>query len=194
MERAHVFGSIGPTGRMLMMEECTEDEMFEAFSVQVAGLVAGGADGIVVETMADPAEAVVAVKAAKESGVPVVASFVFDSGESLDRTMMGTTPEQAVAAATEAGADVVGANCGQGIEGFVALCSRMRATTELPIWVQANAGLPELVDGATIFRTTAGQFVDHVPALVESGASFVGGCCGTTPEFIREIANRYRPA
>ena len=191
--RALVFGSIGPTGKMLMMEECTEDEMFEAFSAQAAGLVAGGADGIVIETMTDPAEAAVAVRAAKESGVPVVASFVFDSGEGLDRTMMGTTVEQAVAVAMEAGADVVGANCGQGIEGFVALCSRMKAATELPIWIQANAGLPELVDGTTIYRTTAGEFADQVPALIEAGADFVGGCCGTTPEFIRETAIRIRP-
>jgi methionine synthase I (cobalamin-dependent) len=194
MERALVFGSIGPTGKMLVMDECTEDEMFEAFSAQAAGLVAGGADGIVIETMADPAEAAVAVKAAKESGVLVVASFVFDSGESLDRTMMGTTPEEAVAVAMEAGADVVGANCGQGIEGFISLCSRMKAATELPIWIKANAGLPELVDGTTVYRTTAKQFAEQVPALIGAGADFVGGCCGTTPEFIRETASRLGPA
>ena len=82
------------------------------------------------------------------------------------------------------------ANCGQGIEGFALLCSRMKAATELPIWIKANAGLPELVDGATVFRTTAPQFADQVPAVVEAGASFVGGCCGTTPDFIRETANR----
>ena len=193
MDRALVFGSVGPTGKMLMMEECTEGEMFEAFAAQVAGLVAGGADGIVIETMTDPAEAALAVKAAKASGVPVVVSFVFDSGEGLDRTMMGTTPEQAVAVAMESGADVVGANCGQGIEGFASLCSRMKAATELPIWIKANAGLPELVDGATVYRTTAAQFADQVPALIEAGASFVGGCCGTTPEFIRETAIRIRP-
>jgi methionine synthase I (cobalamin-dependent) len=193
MDRALVFGSVGPTGKMLMMEECTEDEMFEAFAAQVAGLVAGGADGVVIETMTDPAEAALAVKAAKVSGVPVVVSFVFDSGEGLDRTMMGTTPEQAVAEAMKSGADVVGANCGQGIEGFASLCSRMKAATDLPIWIKANAGLPELVDGATVYRTTAAQFADQVPALIEAGASFVGGCCGTTPDFIRETAIRIRP-
>ena len=190
MDRALVFGSVGPTGKMLMMEECTEDEMFEAFAIQVAGLVSGGVDGIVIETLSDQAEAKIAVKAAKTSGVPVVASFVFDSGEDLDRTMMGTTPEQAVAVAVESGADAVGANCGQGIEGFVSLCSRMKAATELPLWIKANAGLPELVDGVTVFRTTARQFADQVPSLVEAGASFVGGCCGTTPDFIRETATR----
>lgn len=190
MDRALVFGSVGPTGKMLMMEECTEDEMFEAFAIQAAGLVSGGVDGIVIETLSDPAEAAIAVKAAKTSGVPVVVSFVFDSGEDLDRTMMGTTPEQAVAVAVESGADAVGANCGQGIEGFASLCSRMKAATELPIWIKANAGLPEMVDGATVFRTTARQFADQVPALIEAGANFVGGCCGTTPDFIRETANR----
>ena len=164
--------------------------MFEAFAVQAAGLVSGGVDGIVIETLSDPAEAKIAVKAAKTSGLPVVASFVFDSGEDLDRTMMGATPEQAVAVAVESGADAVGANCGQGIEGFASLCSRMKAATELPVWIKANAGLPELVDGVTVFRTTARQFADQVPALVETAASFVGGCCGTTPDFIRETATR----
>jgi methionine synthase I (cobalamin-dependent) len=187
-ERALVFGSIGPSGRMLMMEECTEDELHEAFRVQAAGLAEGGADGIVIETMADPAEAVVAIRAARTTGLPVVASFVFDSGADRDRTMMGTTPEQAAAAAGEAGADVVGANCGQGIEGFVTLCARLRAAGPLPVWIKANAGLPRMVEGQTVYRTSAEVFAARVPALLEAGASFVGGCCGTSPAFIRAIA------
>lgn len=184
-DTASVFGSMGPSGKMLMMGEVTEEELFDAFAVQATGLKEGGADGLVIETMSDPAEAAVAVRAAKTSGLPVVASFVFDSGEDLDRTMMGTTPEDAVAAVVAEGADGVGANCGQGIEGFVALCSRLNAATDLPVWIKANAGLPEMVDGQTVYRTTAEAFAAYVPELIKNGASFVGGCCGTSPEFIR---------
>lgn len=187
-DRARVFGSMGPSGKMLMMGECSEEELFEAFSAQATGLRDGGADGLVIETMSDPAEAAIAVRAAKTSGLPVVASFVFDSGADLDRTMMGTTPEDAVAAVKAEGVDGVGANCGQGIEGFVALCSRLHAATDLPVWIKANAGLPEMVDGKTIYRTSAEAFAAYVPDLIRNGASFVGGCCGTSPEFIRVTA------
>lgn len=189
-DRARVFGSMGPSGKMLMMGECTEEELFETFAAQAAGLKEGGAHGLVIETMSDPAEAAVAVRAAKTSGLPVIASFVFDSGADLDRTMMGTSPEDAVAAVTAEGADGVGANCGQGIEGFVALCKRLHAATDLPVWIKANAGLPEMVDGQTVYRTSAEAFAAYVPDLIRNGASFVGGCCGTSPEFIRVTAER----
>ena len=89
--------------------------------------------------------------------------------------------------AKEAGADFIGANCGRGIEDFVSICRRMRDCTHLPLWIKPNAGLPEYVDGKTIYRTTPENFSENVPALVEAGATFIGGCCGTTPEFIREL-------
>ena len=104
--------------------------------------------------------------------------------------MMGTTPEQDAEALAAAGADVVGANCGRGIEDFVGVCRRFRAATGLPLWMKANAGLPEWEDGKTVYRTTPAAFAAHVPALVDAGVRFVGGCCGTTPEFIRAMADR----
>jgi methionine synthase I (cobalamin-dependent) len=175
---------------MLMMGETTEDELKAAFAEQAAALADGGADGIVVETMSDPAEARLAVAAAVETGLPVVGCMVFGSGPNHDRTMMGTTPEQAVEALTAAGAAVIGSNCGQGIAGFVAICRRFRAATQLPLWIKANAGLPEVVAGQTVYRQTPDEFADHVPQLIEAGASFIGGCCGTTPEFIRAVCQR----
>lgn len=184
-DRAKVFASIGPTGKMLMMGEITADELSAAFREQAAALAKGGADAIVIETMADPEEAGLAVAAAKETGLPVVACMVFDSGENQDRTMMGTTPEEAAKALTQAGADVVGANCGQGIAGFVSICGRLKASTDRPIWIKANAGLPELQDGKAVYTTTPEEFVSHIPALIDAGAGFIGGCCGTSPEFIR---------
>jgi 5-methyltetrahydrofolate--homocysteine methyltransferase len=104
--------------------------------------------------------------------------------------MMGTTPEEAAGALTTAGADVVGANCGQGAEGYVAICKRLRAATDLPLWMKPNAGLPEVLDGRLHYSETPQSFAGHAQALVAAGASFIGGCCGTAPEFIRELAAR----
>ena len=186
--RARVFASIGSSGRLLVMQEVSEDELFAAFREQAIALAEGGADALLIETMTDLQEACVAVRAAKETGLPVAATMVFDSGKQKDRTMMGVTPERAATELEAAGADVVGANCGVGIAGYVAVCQRMHAATSLPIWIKANAGLPELVDGRTPYRMTATEFASYVPALVEAGASFLGGCCGSGPEFVRAIA------
>jgi methionine synthase I (cobalamin-dependent) len=116
--------------------------------------------------------------------------MTFDSGRDHDRTMMGTTPEEAAGALTAAGTDVMGANCGQGAEGYIAVSKRLRAATGLPLWIKPNAGLPVVSDGDVHYDTTPQAFAAHAQALVEAGASFVGGCCGTTPEFIRELAAR----
>jgi methionine synthase I (cobalamin-dependent) len=188
--QARVFASIGPSGVMLMTGQTTEEELRAAFDEQAQALAQGGADAIVVETMTDPAEAKLAVAAARAAGLPVVACMTFDSGKDRDRTMMGTTPEQAAEQMTEAGADVIGSNCGQGIEGYVAICRRLKAATDRPIWIKANAGLPEVVEGQTVWKQTPDEFASHVPALVEAGASFLGGCCGTSPEFIRAIREK----
>ncbi len=143
--KAKVFASMGPTGMMLMAGNVTEDELYAAFKEQAKAIASAvfageGAAGIVVETMSDPTEACLAVKAAKTTGLPVAACMVFDSGKAKDRTMMGTTPEQAVEQLVAAGADIVGSNCGQGIDGFIPICRRMRAVTDKPIWMKANAG------------------------------------------------------
>lgn len=191
--RALVFASLGPTGKMLMSGDVTEDELRGAFTEQAVALATGGADGLVVETMADLDEARIAIAAARTTGLPVVASMVFDSGKDKDRTMMGTTPEQAAAGLIAAGADVIGANCGQGIAGFVKICERLKAAAGAhPIWIKANAGLPEMHEGKAVYATTAEQFASYVPALINAGASFIGGCCGTSPEFIRTVAQTLR--
>jgi methionine synthase I (cobalamin-dependent) len=185
--RALVFASIGPSGKMIMTGETTPEELRAAFGEQAQALAAGGADALVVETMADVEEAKVAVEGARSAGLPVVACMVFDSGKDKDRTMMGNTPEQVAEALTAAGADVIGANCGQGISGFVKICGRLHAATPRPIWIKANAGLPEMVEGRVVYRTRPEEFAGYVPALVAAGASFIGGCCGTSPDFIRLV-------
>jgi len=133
---------------------------------------------------------VLAVQAERATGLPVVACMVFDAGKNKDRTLMGATPEQVAAELTAAGADVIGANCGQGIAGYIPICRRLRAATDRPLWIKPNAGLPEVVDGRTVYRTTPEEFAAHIPALLEAGASFIGGCCGTTPDFIRVIVGK----
>jgi 5-methyltetrahydrofolate--homocysteine methyltransferase len=185
--RAKVFASIGPTGVMLMMGDATPEDLDAAFFEQASAMAAAGADGLVIESMSDPEETKVAVAAAKRTGLPVVACMVFDSGKDLDRTMMGTTPEQAAEALLEAGADIVGSNCGRGIAGFVPICKRLHAASGRPVWIKGNAGLPELVEGKAFYSQTPDQFAAVGPALVEAGAGFIGGCCGTSPGFIRAL-------
>jgi len=114
-QNRRVFASIGPTGIMLMSGTVTPEELSAAFLVQAEAIAAEQPDGIVIETMSDPAEAVLAIKAAKTTGLPVTASMVFDTGKNKDRTMMGTTPEQAVEQLTAAGANIIGSNCGQAL-------------------------------------------------------------------------------
>lgn len=188
--KAKVFASVGPTGIMLMMGAVSPEEVQAAFEIQCRAIAEAGADAIVLETFSDPAEIVLAVAAARKTGLPVVACMTFDSGKDHDRTLMGTTPEQAAQKLTEAGADAIGSNCGQGIEGFVKITARLKAATDRPIWIKANAGLPEMIDGRAVYAQTPEKFAAVVPSLLEAGASFVGGCCGTTPEFIRAVRRR----
>lgn len=191
--RARVFASIGPSGKMLVMGDVTKDELFAAFLEQARALAEGGADALVIETMADLAEAAIAVRAARETGLPVAASMVFDSGKQKDRTLTGATPERAAVELEAAGAAVIGANCGVGVAGYVGVCRRLHLATSRPIWIKANAGLPVLIDGKTTWPMTASEFAGYVPALREAGASFIGGCCGTGPDFIRAIAAAVKP-
>jgi methionine synthase I (cobalamin-dependent) len=190
--RAKVFASIGPSGKLLLSGEVTAEDVAAAYGEQAQALAKGGADALVVETMADLEEAQLAVKAARATRLPVVACMVFDSGKEKDRTMMGNTPQQTAAQLTEAGAEVIGANCGQGIAGFVSICKRLRAATSRPIWIKANAGLPTMVNGRAHYETTPQEFASFVPALVEAGASFIGGCCGTAPESIAAVRHILR--
>ena len=181
---AKVFGSIGPSGKIVMMGEASEEDLFAAFKEQAEALAEGGADGLAVETMTELAEATAAVRAAKTTGLPVVACMTYDSGKDKTSTMMGVTPEQAVAALTEAGADIIGCNCGIGIDNYIVVAGKLRAATDKPVWVKANAGLPEIVDDKVVYRMKPDEFAEKVKQLIKAGANIVGGCCGTSPDFI----------
>ena len=187
--KALVFASIGPTGKLLMTGEMSEEQAAAAFAAQAAALAEAGADALLVETMSDIEEARLAVAAAKGTGLPVIASFAFDSGKNKDRTMMGATPEAVAAAMVEAGADSVGANCGVGIEHVALICRRLRAACDLPIWIKPNAGLPKMEGTAIRYDTSPEFFASHYAALRDAGASFLGGCCGSTPDFVRALVS-----
>jgi methionine synthase I (cobalamin-dependent) len=190
--QAAVFASIGPSGKMLSKGDVGEEELYEVFLEQAEALSSGGADGIVIETMTDLAELSVAMRAAKSTGLTVAASMVFDSGVKNESVMTGITPEEAVAAMETEGIDIVATNCGRGIEEFLPICKRYRAVTDLPIWIKPNAGLPKMINGRAVYTMSPEEFAAYMPALVEAGANFVGGCCGTNPEFIRAVVESLR--
>lgn len=192
--QALVFASIGPTGKMMVSGEIGSEQVSAAFAAQARSLAAAGADALLVETMSEIEEARLAVEAAKRTGLPVLVSFAFDSGKNKDRTMMGATPEAVAAAMVEAGADAVGANCGVGVERVLTICERLHAACDLPIWIKPNAGLPIMEGSAIHYGTSAEFFASHYTALRDAGASFLGACCGSTPEFIHALADARRAA
>ncbi len=186
----HVIASVGPTGKMLLMEDVTEGELFTAFQEQVNALAAGGADAVCIETMSALDEAGLAIRAAKEQGsLEIICTFTFQrTADGGYHTMMGVTPAEAARLAVESGAHIVGANCGQGMEQMVEIVKAMRlAVPGVPIMVQANAGLPKNVNGVDFFPEAPNDTAGWIPTVIEAGASIVGGCCGTTPEHIRAI-------
>lgn len=186
----HVIASIGPTGKMLMLGDVTEAEVFDGFAAQAEALARGGADALCIETMTAADEAALAVRAARErTEAEVICTFTFDriaSGEY--RTMMGLSPVDAARAALDAGAHIVGTNCGNGMAGMIGIVREMRAAFPgVPILVHANAGLPAVVNGVNTWPEGPADMAGRVAALVEAGAGIVGGCCGTTPDHIRAI-------
>ena len=189
---AIIVGSVGPTGELLApLGTLTAEEIQAAFEEQIAGLLEGDVHGFCIETMTDLAEAVAAIKAVRalDPGVDIITTMTFDPSASGFRTMMGVDIPSAVMELSRAGADILGANCGNGIEQMVPIIEEFRAHTDKPLLVHANAGLPELVKGEVFFRQKLADMSIRVEALLTAGCQIVGGCCGTTPDHIRAIKN-----
>jgi 5-methyltetrahydrofolate--homocysteine methyltransferase len=187
-QRVVVAGDIGPSGRIMALGEVTSEDLAAAFTEQARALRDGGVDWIVVESMADADEMEIAVRAASDAaGVPIVASMTYNRTPRGYRTMMGNSPETCVRKAESAGASLIGANCGTGIEDYVPLAPVLRGLTSQPLWMKANAGVPQLVGGRVTYPLTPEQYASFVPALIEAGVDVIGGCCGTDPRFIREV-------
>lgn len=191
-----VLGSMGPTGKILMMGDVTEAELYEAFRTQAQALAHGGADALVVETMSAIDEAALAVKACKEhTDLPVICTFTFEQTMDGDfKTMMGVSPEQMVDSILALGVDVLGTNCGNGMKRMVNIVKRLKAAApQTPLLVHANAGAPVIQEGKTVFPETPQEMAEMVPDLIQAGAQIIGGCCGTTPEHISAIATAIAP-
>lgn len=189
-EGCWVAASLGPSGKMLVIEEVTEEELYEAYKEQALAFEQGGADAVCVETMSDVEEACIAVRAVKENtGLEVLCTFTFDKTvKGGYRTMMGASPGDALREAVAAGADVVGANCGSGMEGMLEVAALLRAANSaIPLMIQANAGLPQVVQGETVFPAAPEEMAAGAQALAKLGVGIIGGCCGTTPEHIRAM-------
>jgi len=187
-----VIASIGPTGKMLLMGDVTEEELYDAFKVQAVALEKGGADAVCIETMSAIDEAVLAIKAAKENtNLEIICTFTFELTVNGDyRTMMGVSPVDAAKDVVEAGADIIGTNCGNGMERMIEIVKEIRTVApDIPILVHANAGLPVNVDGVDTFPETPEDMAKQVPKLVAAGGNIIGGCCGTTPAHITAMKN-----
>ena len=184
-----VFASIGPTGKIVMMGDVPAEEISAAFADAAAAVARGGADAVVLETFNELDEAALALRAVRSAcDLPVVVSMTFASGPDGTATMMGNQPADLAALAADLGAAGVGANCGCGPDNYVKVAEMLREATDLPIWIKPNAGLPQMVEGQTVFPMGPEEFATYAGRLVEAGASFVGGCCGTTPDHIRAVA------
>jgi len=187
-----VLGSVGPTGKILMMGDVTEEELYDAFKEQVKGLEAGGADAIMIETMTDLDEARLAVRAAKENtGCEVFCTMTFEKTVDGEfRSMMGVAPTDMVNTIIDAGAELIGANCGNGIANMIGIVEEIRKINkDIPVLVHANAGMPVYKDGKTVFPETPDEMAVLVPKIIAAGANIIGGCCGTTPTHISRVRN-----
>jgi len=190
--RGWVAASVGPSGQIAGEEggEVAAEDLYRAFAEQATALAEGGADAICIETMSSLLEALQAVRAAKENtGLPVLCTFTFEAGAKGFRTMMGLRPDRAAREALAAGAEVIGSNCGNGIANMIGIARQMRAAAPAaPILIQANAGVPVIEGGKTVFKESPEYMAARLGELVEAGANMVGGCCGTTPEHIAALA------
>lgn len=191
-DKGYVAASVGPTGRIVEEEggDATPEELYNAFKEQVIALEEGGADALCIETLASIVEAVQAIHAAKaHTRLPVICTFTFEAGAHGFHTMMGVTPERAARDAVAAGADIIGANCGNGIVNMIDITRQMRATQpDTPILIHANAGMPTLEGEKTVYKETPEFMASHVKELIQAGANIIGGCCGTSPNHIAAMA------
>lgn len=182
-----VAGSMGPTGDIIEpLGPRSTQEAYDIFAEQAEALAAGGVDAVFVETMMAAEEAEIAIKAVKErTGLPVVATMTFEAGKAGLRTMWGVDVPTAVQRLTDAGADIVGSNCGRGFDDMVAIVQEMRPLTSKPMVAQSNAGIPESVDGVAVYKETPDSLKPKAQQLLELGVNVLGGCCGTGPEHIK---------
>jgi len=185
-----VMASMGPTGKILMMGDVSDSQLYDAFREQAMAFRDGGADAVIIETMTDMEEARLAVKAVQDhTHLEIVCSFTFDQKpDGTFRTMMGLSPAQVAAELQDLGVSIVGTNCGIGLGNMVPIITEIHDVfPDLPILVNANAGMPEIKDGNVFYPDTPEVMANFIPEILDAGARIIGGCCGTTPAHIEAI-------
>ncbi len=189
-----VVGSVGPTGEFMEpLGEVSEQEMYDAFAEQITALEEGGADAVVIETQMALEEAATAIRAARDNtGLTVMSTMVFEKGPRGYFTMMGVTPQRAVVELQAAGADVVGTNCGNGIEKMVELGGIMRNLTDGFLIIQSNAGIPQIVGGEIHYPESPEFMSERYAQLAEIPINILGGCCGTGPAHVEAMVEALR--
>jgi 5-methyltetrahydrofolate--homocysteine methyltransferase len=188
-----VLGDVGPFGDFLEpMGDTTVEELEDIFREQIQALVAGGADAILVETMSDPGELAAGVRVARQvTELPVVATYSFQKAGGVFRTMMGTTVVDAIRAAIDAGASIVGSNCGTdlSLDDYLELGKRIvDAADGCPTILQPNAGAPRNTPEGVLYDATPEDMADTARKLRDAGIAIIGGCCGTTPEHLAAMS------
>lgn len=183
-----VAGDIGPVGKFLRpLGELDPQDFISAIREQVRGLLKGGVDLIFIETQFDLAEARAAVAAVRmETDLPVFVSMTFEDGVSLT----GSSPEIFAATMQNMGIDAIGVNCGAGPEQMLPVIKRIVASCTLPVFAEPNAGLPELIDGETVFRLAPDDFAEQTSYIAGEGVYILGGCCGTSPAHIKALCQK----
>jgi len=184
-----VVGDVGPTGRFVAPLGSDPAEAFvEIFAEQAAALAGAGVDAIALETFTALDELLAAVEGARRTGLPVIASMSFSpTKDGGYRTMMGNAAGDSARALDGAGADIISANCGVGADEYAGIARALCSATRRPVMIEPNAGMPQLVNGRTVFPMSAEEIAAFVPAILAAGVRIIGGCCGTTSDHIRAI-------
>lgn len=186
-----VAGSIAPTGQFLPpLGSADPAELKQGFIRQISGLMEGGADFILLETFTELSEMELVIAAAREvdASVDIAATLTFNATPRGFHTMMGVSIDKAVETLTGEGVAALGSNCGNGSEQMTALAGELAKASDLPLIIQANAGLPRLDNGVTVYDETPEDMAGWAEKILDAGARLIGGCCGSTPDHIRAIS------
>lgn len=181
-----VWGVVGPSDKLLSLQEISSTDLLVETKRRVNLLVAAAPDAILLESITDVAEAVLAIEAAKEATkLKIAVSMVFGSGADGTETIMGQPCEEVTAQLVGAGADMIGCSCGMPIDDMILVVRLIREQTDLPIVACPDAGQRELEGSEIVYRETPEDFASKVPSLIRAGANVIGGCCGVSAEHLK---------